>query len=92
MLKIRESQLTIPYFFADSPAQLPTLNFISNFMEQNDLAMVTVFQTELVKLFKNQGFPFFYKRPIFKPYFISKEFEPIVDLQFQDGDGDCAFY
>ena len=92
MLKIRESQLTIPYFFIDSSAELSVLNFISNFMEENDLSMVTVFHTELVKLFKKQGFPFFYKRPISKPYFIAKELEPIVDLQFQDGDGDCAFY
>ncbi|WP_143083914.1 hypothetical protein [Flexibacter flexilis] len=54
------------------------------------LNMATIFNKELVSIFNQMKTLFLFHKEIKKHYLISKKFNSINDLYFQDGD--CAFY
>jgi hypothetical protein len=89
---IRNSSLTIPYVFSDPDHYDVICKMLVNTMLHMKLNMITTFNEEMVKSLINLKSPFLHKKQIKKPYFIAKKFDFIHDLNFQDGDGDCAFY
>lgn len=92
MISIRDNNLNIPYIFSDHFHIDMISKFLINTMVNMRLNMLTTFNEELASSIKKIKSPFYFKKDIRKPYFISKKFEFITELNFQDGDGDCAFY
>lgn len=92
ILNVREKNLTIPYVFSEEKNMVEISQLIINIMLQLKLNMVTTFNGGLIESLKRIKKPFYYSKSIKKPYLISKKFEEIKELKFQDGDGDCAFY
>ncbi len=92
IINIRNNNLTIPYLFSDKENLDVIAKFIIYTMVSLKLNMVTIFHENLSSYFNKIKTPFIFKKEIKKPFFISKKFEPVNNLSFQDGDGDCAFY
>ncbi len=92
ILNIKNKQLTVPYLLAE-PKDFPLLSsFIFNLMSSERLTMFTSYHTEFCNYLTIIKTPFLFSKEMKKPYFISKKFEGLQNLNFQDGDGDCAFY
>lgn len=92
ILNIKNKQLTVPYLFAESK-DFPLLSsFIFNLMSSERLTMFTSYHSEFCNYLTTIKTPFLFSKEMKKPYFIAKKFEVLQNLNFQDGDGDCAFY
>jgi len=91
LLNIRGKNITIPYVFASKENTPIISKYIINNMLQLNLNMITVFNEDLAESLKNLK-TFYFTKAIQRHYFISKKLEYIKELNFQDGDGDCAFY
>lgn len=93
LLMLRDGHLKIPYLF--SIADLTQfVDFLSYFVAENKINMLTSYQTELNKnIDSNLSFPNIHQRKIERRYLfhqnlldrLPKNFNP----SFQDGDGDC---
>ncbi len=92
VLLVRNKNLTTPYLFCTDPGWMPLAKMIVNTIKEQKLDMLTTFHGTLVKTLKSIRTPFIFSKTIKKPYLISKKFEYLSALNFQDGDGDCAFY
>jgi hypothetical protein len=92
LLCIRNNHLTIPYVFAEASCYDVIGKMVVKTMHELNLNMVTTFQDEMARPLHKLTSIFLYKKRIKKPYLISKKFDFIKVLNFQDGDGDCAFY
>ncbi|SFB73689.1 hypothetical protein SAMN05421780_101185 [Flexibacter flexilis DSM 6793] len=92
MTCVRGNNLTVPYAFFEENYNEIACKFLINKMIDLKLNMITIFNKELVSVFNQMKTPFLFHKEIKKPYLISKNFDSINDLSFQDGDGDCAFY
>jgi hypothetical protein len=92
MLCIRNHALTVPYVFAEDSCYDSIARALVNNMTKYKLSMVTTFDSSLVSSLQKMWIPFIFRKQIKKPYLISKKFGFITELNFQDGDGDCAFY
>ena len=92
LLKIRDRSLSIPYFYVDGALKKQAIQFIFNWLKNNQISILTVFLPELVGGFKNPALPFLFTKSIEKAYVISKDLPQFSNLDFQDGDGDCVFY
>lgn len=91
-LSIRDNQLSVPYvFFREEQIDIAA-RFLINKMIELKLNMVSIYHNALVRAIKKRKSPFIFSKSIKKPYFITKKFDFIDHLHFQDGDGDCAFY
>ena len=90
MICVRDSQMTVPYVFSVSGYHY-IVRVLINLMLEYHLSMITIFHEGLVASFKNFSIPFLFKKRINKPFLFSKKME-IKELNFNDGDGDCAFY
>jgi hypothetical protein len=89
---VRNNSLTVPYIFADPDCFDIIAKVLTDTMIYLKLNIITTFNKELIKTLNNISFPFLFKKKQSKTYFISKDLEPVNELDFQDGDGDCAFY
>ncbi len=92
VLMIRNKNLTTPYLFCSESGWEPLSEIIVNTLKEQKLNMFTTFHDKLARTLKSIRTPFLFTKIIKKPYLISKKFEYITELNFQDGDGDCAFY
>lgn len=92
ILNIREKNLTVPYVFSENVCIDSVSKFLINTMLELKLNMLTTFNEELIHSLKKSKTPFYFLKVIKKPYLISKKFDFVTELRFQDGDGDCAFY
>ena len=92
MLNIKNKNLTIPYLFAESSNYSKISTFLFELMYAEKLNIFTVYHQEFSNYLRSIKTPFLFSKEMKKPYFISKKFEPLQNLDFQDGDGDCAFY
>jgi len=92
MLNVRDGNITIPYVFFEKENAAEITKFLINTMIYNKLNIITIFNSTLIDSFRKLKIPFLFKKKIKKPYLISKKFDSIEDMNFQDGDGDCAFY
>ncbi|MGD9978227.1 MAG: hypothetical protein AB7S54_09880 [Bacteroidales bacterium] len=92
LITVRNRRMAVPYIFCDEKNMAPVLKFIVNTMVKLKLNMVTVYNETLADSFRKSKTPFITSKKIRKPYLISKAFNFIDSLNFQDGDGDCAFY
>lgn len=92
MVCVRDGEIRVPYIFAQKEIRSSIAKFIINLMMEMKLNMVTVFEENLANSLKNLAVPFYFKKEINKPYLISKKFQFVEELNFQDGDGDGAFY
>jgi hypothetical protein len=92
LLKIRDGALSIPYFHVEPKFRTLAVQFIFNWLKNNQIDILTIFLPELIEGFKTAKLPFLFQKPIQKAYIFSKDLSQIPDLNFQDGDGDCVFY
>lgn len=92
MLINRNGNVTIPYVFASNEYSSSICEFIINYMIDNKCYMVTFYNSDLVKTFSDYKNKFLNIRETSKPYFIAKDFSALEIENFQDGDGDVAFY
>jgi len=92
IINIRNNNLTVPYIFCNKDNYNLVAKFIVYTMINLKLNMFTTFHEDFSVYFNQINVPFLFKKSIKKPYFISKMFEDVKNLNFQDGDGDCAFY
>ncbi len=92
LINIRDHDMKVPYVFCDRPNTSVIARFLINTMLSYKINMLTVFDKNLSASLRHFKTPFIFSKKIKKPYFISKNFEFVKDLYFQDGDGDCAFY
>ena len=71
------------------------MDLIYEHMFTYNLNMLTTFHPVLSEYILKNKTPFYYKKPMKQEYFVSKEFSSVLPanytLEFQDGDGDCAF-
>lgn len=95
MLSIRGNNLQVPYFYCEKVSVSDAAKFIFNLMLDKKLNMITVFHSELAEYIQRNPSPFFLKRKMKRHYLISKNFademKSVNEIEFQDGDGDCAF-
>ncbi|MEI7595309.1 MAG: GNAT family N-acetyltransferase [Bacteroidota bacterium] len=91
-LTIKDNNLNVPFVFVDKKNIDVISMFLTNKMLELKLNMITVFNYELSVSLNKIKTPFYFKKTIKKPYFITKKFDFLEDLYFQDGDGDCVFY
>lgn len=91
-ITIRDNHLAVPYIFADKDSIDEISKFLFNKMSEYKLNTLTIFNDELIASFKKLKLGFLFSKTIKKPYFISKKIDLLENLNFQDGDGDCAFY
>lgn len=92
VLLVRNKNLSTPYLFCTESGWEPLGKIIINTMNELKINMFTTFHGKLANTLKTLRTPFIFSKTIKKPYLISKKFEFITELNFQDGDGDCAFY
>lgn len=92
MLCVRNNNLTVPYVFTTNNSSDSIARALVNTMIKYKLSMVTTFDTNLADSLQKFRIPFIFRKKVKKAYLISKNFGFIKDLNFQDGDGDCAFY
>ena len=92
ILNIKNKHLTVPYLFGEEKDYPMISSFIYNLMSSNRLNMFTIYHSEFCNYLSKRKTPFLFSKEMKKPYFISKKFEALQTLYFQDGDGDCAFY
>ncbi len=92
ILTIKNKNLTIPYLFAESTDYRMISTFLFELMSSEKLNMFTAYHQEFISYLSTIKTPFLFSKEMKKPYFISKKFEDLQTLDFQDGDGDCAFY
>ena len=92
IINVRNRNLTMPYLFCDKENLGIVAKFIIYTMVSLKLNMVTLFHEDIASYFFQIKTPFIFRKKIKKSFFISKKFEAIDKLNFQDGDGDCAFY
>jgi hypothetical protein len=92
ILNIKNKHLTVPYLFGEEIYYPIISSFIYNLMSSERLKMFTIYHNEFSNYLSNCKTPFLFSKEMKKPYFISKKFEALKTLYFQDGDGDCAFY
>jgi GNAT superfamily N-acetyltransferase len=90
MLSIRDNHLTIPYLFMNTGMETTLVRFLFNVMLDYQLNMITTFHPVLSEWIKKNKSPFLFKKPIVRPYFLPKTLD-ILELAFQDGDGDGVF-
>ena len=88
---VRDEKISIPLLYLQGVEYSIVANFIMNFMIQNRLSILTVFNNELKQHFSKFSFPFVIKKQIIRPYFVSKELNMVDVSKFQDGDGDVIF-
>ena len=88
---IRDGHLRVPYFFGKIISEEWGLWF-RKIIKQYRVHTITVYQNELQQLF-NREIRFLYRKKQFREYKIGKALNPFIEdcLEFQDGDGDCAF-
>jgi hypothetical protein len=94
IMSTKRKHLKIPYCYFHPDDLQEIINLVYNHMMKMNLNMLTVFHPLLKKYILNHKTPFIYKKEIKQAYFISKAFENRIDpstIEFQDGDGDCAF-
>ncbi len=92
LILIRNKNLSVPFIFSDEKGYEVISKIIVNIMLDLKLNMITTFNDKLIENFHKIKTPFIFSKQIKKPYFISKDLNFISNLNFQDGDGDCAFY
>lgn len=92
IINIREHSLTVPFVFSEAASIDYVSKFLINTMLDLKLNMLTTFNEILINSLKKTKAPFYFSKVIKKPYLISKKFDFVTELRFQDGDGDCAFY
>jgi hypothetical protein len=92
VLLVRNKNLSTPYIFCNDLGWEPLAKTIVNMLIELKLNMFTTFNQKLTETLNSKRTPFLFSKTIKKPYLISKKFEYIKELHFQDGDGDCAFY
>lgn len=92
VVNIRERNLTVPYIFSSNDAYEGISKFLISTMINNRLNMITTYNEKLSIALKKTNAPFYFKKPIKKPYLITKKLPTVNTLKFQDGDGDAAFY
>lgn len=92
MICIRDNAMTVPYVFSDNAYFESIARILIDIMIDLKISMITAFHEQLAEAIRKFNMPFLFKKTISKPYLISKKLDFINDLNFQDGDGDCAFY
>jgi hypothetical protein len=92
LLCIRNSNLTVPFVFADRECLDEIAGELVNTMLSQKLKTVTTFQEGLACALKKLNRSFIFMKKIKRTYFIAKKLDFANTLDFQDGDGDCAFY
>lgn len=94
MLAVRDNRLSVPYCYYDNNIN-DVIKIIYKLMLKMHLSMLTVYNNDIVDYIENHSTPFLFKKKIFRNYFITKElnskFPENQLINFQDGDGDCAF-
>lgn len=94
LLAERDRALKIPYCWLAENAEAQVVRNICNYMVQQKLNMLTLYQETLIPFLKKEKTPFYLKRTFKRHYLISKKIEKpdhSSPIQIQDGDGDCAF-
>ncbi len=89
---VRDNNLTVPYIYTDYKYLEIISKSLINIMVYLKINMITIFNEDLSQSIKNLKAPFLFKKEVKRPYLISKNLNYITELNFQDGDGDCAFY
>lgn len=92
IMNSKNKNLTVPYIFSELNDFHMISSFIFNLMSSERLTMFTSYHSEFNNFLNTIKTPFLFSKEMKKPYFISKKFEALQTLKFQDGDGDCAFY
>jgi GNAT superfamily N-acetyltransferase len=90
VLSIRNNHLTVPYSFFKKGMESALTRFLFNTMLDYQLNILTVFNPELSEEIRKSPSPFLFKKKIIRPYFVPKTLD-LMELAFQDGDGDCVF-
>jgi hypothetical protein len=92
LICVREHNITVPYVFSDGTGINDMSRLLINTMLELKISMITVYNDELTRSLKKIKTPFYFNKEVKKPFLISKKFDFVNNLNFQDGDGDCAFY
>ncbi|MBI9067365.1 MAG: GNAT family N-acetyltransferase [Salinivirgaceae bacterium] len=95
ILKIRDDQLTIPYFF-DSTSSLQMLESIISIGLNKNVETITFYHEQLLSRIAKVKTRAIFSKKMVQKYFIMKSFAKNIDinthnLNIQDGDGDCFF-
>lgn len=94
MLAIRGNNLKIPYCYFDEKYTEIIITILYKYMFNMNLNMFTTFNNSLLNYLRSHRTPFLHKRRMKRYYMISKVFKNNLynnKINFQDGDGDCAF-
>jgi hypothetical protein len=92
LLSIRNGNLNIPYVFSGRECLDAIARELVNTMVDLKLNNLTTFQEGLAGALKKQKKSFIFMKRITRTYFIARKLEFANVQNFQDGDGDCAFY
>jgi hypothetical protein len=92
ILCVRNNNLTIPYIFSNTTTFDNISKIIIDTMLRLKISVVTTFNEGLINSLKKIHTPFYLKKSVKKPYLLPKTMNYLNELNFQDGDGDCAFY
>ena len=92
LICIRDNTMTVPYVFAENEYYESIARILIDIMIELKISMITTFHEQLTAALIKFRLPFLFKKTILKPYLIAKKLDFIGKLNFQDGDGDCAFY
>lgn len=94
IIKIRDSHLTIPYFFADPDFIHNASQIILSLALKNKISYLTVFNENLIKEFNNCKKFTLHKKPMLRDFYASHKIFDILkqtDFELYDGDGDNAY-
>ncbi len=92
LLCIRDKSMTVPYLYAVDDCYGILKRILIKKMVYLKISMITIFQEALARAFNHNGVTFLFRKKIIRSYMVSKKLDFINNLDFQDGDGDCAFY
>ncbi|MBE9467146.1 MAG: GNAT family N-acetyltransferase [Bacteroidetes bacterium] len=94
MLTVRDNRMSVPYCYYDNNIN-DIIKIIYKLMLKKHLSILTVYNNDIVEYLRNHSTPFLFKKKLFRNYFITKglnsKFPENQLINFQDGDGDCAF-
>ena len=94
MLTVRDNRLSVPYCYYDKNIN-DVIKIIYKLMLKMHLSILTVYNNDIVNYIENHSTTFLFKKKIFRNYFITKKLSRDLSenksINFQDGDGDCAF-
>jgi GNAT superfamily N-acetyltransferase len=95
ILSIRDKNLKIPYAYTKADSANFAAVAVEQFVREEKLNMLTLFQPDLVEAIKKNCSSFFLIRRLQRHYIISKKFEKNKvnsnSISIQDGDADVAF-